>query len=81
MAAYSQVFSDDDPQRATHLRDMLGPQAVDQAIRNAISTCWMMLPENKKSVAVVDAEIRRLVDRALANLQEDATAFGINEGT
>ena len=40
------------------MRDMLGPQAVDWFIRHAISTCWMMLPDNKKNVTQVEAEIR-----------------------
>ena len=61
------------------MRDVLGPQAVDQFIREAISTCWMMLPDNKKNVAEVESEIRRLVERALQNLKEDAHTFGISE--
>jgi hypothetical protein len=61
------------------IRDMLGPQAVDQVIRQALSTCWMMLPDNKKNVADVEAEIRRLVERALEDLKEDARAFGTSE--
>lgn len=70
----------DNPEEAREaMRNMLGPQALDQAIGQAISTCWMMLPEKKKSVAAVEVEIRRVVDRALANLREDASAFGISE--
>jgi len=69
----------DNPEEAKKaMRDLLGPQAVDQAIRQAISTCWMMLSEKKKNVATVEAELRRVVDRALANLKEDASAFGIS---
>ena len=67
-----------DPQEASKaMREMLGPQAVDHAIRSAITTCWMMLPDERKNVASLEAEIRRVVDRALANLKEDAGAFGI----
>ena len=61
------------------MRDMLGPQAVDWFIRHAISTCWMMLPDNKKNVTQVEAEIRRLVERAVQNLREDARSFGTSE--
>ncbi|MFQ5411159.1 MAG: hypothetical protein ACE5EC_02640 [Phycisphaerae bacterium] len=57
---------------------MMGPQAVDQAIGQAISTCWMILPDDKKTIENVEAEIRRIVDRALANLKEDARAFGVD---
>ena len=67
---------DDEPDPET-LREMFGPQAVDQAIRQAISTCWMMLPKEKKNVAAVESEIRRIVERAIDNLREDASAFGI----
>jgi hypothetical protein len=70
-----------DPEQAKQakqaMRDMFGPQAVDQAIGQAITTCWMMLPEDKKNVATLEAEIRRIVERALASLKEDAGAFGI----
>ena len=66
--------SEADPKKA--MRDMFGPGGVDQQVRAAISTCWMMLPEDKRNPEAVAAEIRRIVERALANLKEDATAFG-----
>ena len=56
---------------------LYGPQAVDQAVRHAIATCWMMMPEGKKTPEAVEAEIRRVVDRALQNLREDCQAFGL----
>lgn len=59
---------------------LYGPQAVDQAVRHAIATCWMMMPEGKKNPEAVEAEIRRVVDRALQNLREDCQAFGICKG-
>jgi hypothetical protein len=64
---------------AKMMRDMMGPNMVDQAVRQAISHCWMMLPEGKKTVAVLEREIRRLVERALRDLKEDMEAFGITE--
>jgi hypothetical protein len=63
--------------RYTHMRSVSGPQAVDQAIREAIATCWMMLPDDKRSVDAVEAEIRRLTDRALKEFREDASVFGL----
>lgn len=57
------------------MRRMFGPQAVDNAIRQAISTCWMVLPDDKRTPENVEAEIRRVVDRALANFRDDAQAF------
>jgi len=51
----------------------------DQHIRQAISTCWMMLPEEKKNSEAVAIEIRRIVERALTSLKEDAAAFGFTK--
>jgi hypothetical protein len=88
MAMYFEHLSDDPKKtrkaiRETakakkEVRDMFGPQHVDQSIRQAISYCWMMLPDDKKTVARLEAEIRRLVNRALKDLKEDAKAFGIS---
>ena len=79
MMTTTHVSAEDyDPEQArTMMREMMGPQAVDQLIRQAISMCWMMLPAESKNVESVEREIRRVVDRALNNLKEDAAAFGI----
>ena len=58
---------------------MRGPGHVDQMIRGAIQQCWMLLPDDRKNVDAVEAEIRRLVDRALDDLREDAKAFGVTD--
>lgn len=59
-------------------RDMMFTQ-VDSMIRQAVQSCWMALPAEKRSIDAVETEIRRVVDRALENLREDAAAFGIEE--
>ena len=61
---------------AKMLQSVHGPQAVDQALRSAVSLCWMMLPDDRKNADVVEREMRRLLDRVIANLREDAKAFG-----
>jgi len=70
-------FADDDSSKAARvaMANMMGPQAVDQLIRQAISTCWLLLPAEKKNVATLETEIRRILDRAITNLKEDCTAF------
>jgi ATP-dependent Clp protease ATP-binding subunit ClpA len=73
VAMYERVSSGD------AMRAFMGPHAVDSLIRQAITLCWMMLPDDKKSVPEVESELRRIVDRALTNLKEDARAFGIVE--
>jgi hypothetical protein len=75
----TEVVKSSDTDSAKMMRDLMGPNMVDQAIRTAISHCWMMLPEGKKTVAVLEREIRRIVDRALRDLKEDMEAFGITE--
>ena len=78
MAAY-QEFSSDDAEAQKRMRDMFGPEQVDQSIRQAISTCWMLMPADKKNPDAIAVEIRRIVERALANLKEDSDAFGFGE--
>ena len=70
--------NDTDPEQLDKLRrEVWGPQAVDQFIRQAVSTCWMMLPPEQKTAEAVEREIRRLVDRAMKDFREDMAAFGI----
>jgi hypothetical protein len=61
---------------AKMLQSIHGPQAVDQLLRSAVSLCWMMLPDDRKNADEVEREMRRLLDRVIANLREDAKAFG-----
>ena len=62
---------------ADGMRAMFGPLHVDQEIRQAISMCWMALPADQRTADRVEAEIRRVVERALKDLKEDAGSFGI----
>lgn len=69
-------FPQDGGQPMDVLRRMMGPTAVDQMIRQAITTCWAAMPDEKRNVSCVEAEVRRMVDRALEDLRADASAFG-----
>ncbi len=60
-------------------RSMMGPMMVDHLIREAIQHCWMIMPEGKKEANAVEAEIRRLVERAIKDMKEDAQRFGVTE--
>jgi hypothetical protein len=57
-------------------RGMMAPN-VDLQIRSAIQTCWMALPGSRRNVDEVEKEIRRVVDRALRDLRDDASSFGL----
>ncbi|HEV2969136.1 MAG TPA: hypothetical protein VGY55_04040 [Pirellulales bacterium] len=58
------------------MSEMFGPGHVDQAVRSAILACWMALPKERRNVEEVEKEVRRILERALANFREDATSFG-----
>ncbi|MCK4850443.1 MAG: hypothetical protein KAT11_03780 [Phycisphaerae bacterium] len=55
----------------------MGPGVADTMIRGGIKMCWVMMPKDKKTVEYVETEARRLVERALRDLREDAQAFGV----
>ena len=67
----------EDPKAARRMAEAFGPGQVDALIGQAIQMCWMMLPDDKKSVDNLERELRRILDRALVNLRDDAKAFGI----
>lgn len=62
------------------MREFLGPNAVERALSHAIETCWMMLPADRKNMQSLRQEMERIFQRAMNNLGEDATAFGIPPG-
>jgi hypothetical protein len=61
------------------MREMFGPGQVDQQIRQAIHVCWMMLPEDRKTVGELETQMRRIIDRAFKDLRDDADAFGLGK--
>jgi hypothetical protein len=71
------VFESNDPEAAKKMRQMFGPGHVDEQIRQVIHLCWMMLPEDRKTVDELEKQFRRIVERALKDLREDATQFGL----
>ena len=77
------MFEKLDPNDAESLKRMrtfFSPQQVDQQIRMAIQFCWMALPPDKKSVDEVEIQLRRIFERAIRDLREDATSFDLGMG-
>jgi hypothetical protein len=74
--AKSDGGGDDKRNPMEEMSEMFGPGHVDSAIRQAIQACWMALPKGRRNVGEVEKEIRRLVERALSDLHEDAKSFG-----
>lgn len=68
-------FNPEDSDATRRIQSVFGPQQVDQQVRQAIQFCWMALPPEKQNVDAVETEIRRIVDRALRDLREDADHF------
>ena len=56
--------------------DLFGPGHVDQFVRQALQMLWMMLPKGQRTVNDVEKQFRRIVERALKDFREDASAFG-----
>lgn len=73
------AFSSDDPESNDKMRSMFGPGHVDQGVRQAIQMCWMMLPEDGKTVDELERQFRRIVDRAIKDLRDDSAAFGLSK--
>jgi len=69
------VLSNRCPESGDRMRSLMGPGQVDQQIRPAIQLAWMMLPDERRTVAEVEQVIRQIVDRALKNFREDPESF------
>ena len=59
---------------------MFGPDMVDNSVRQALAQCWLLLPKHRKTEEQVEAEFRRIVERALRDFREDAERFGLARG-
>jgi hypothetical protein len=73
------MYEPNGPDAAAKMRDMFGPGQVDQHIRQAIQFCWMMLPNDQKSVDELEKQVRRIFERAIKAVREDADAFGLGK--
>ncbi len=68
-------LSPDDENAAEKMQQFFGPTQIDHLIRQAIQSCWLGLPKEKKNVDEVERQIRRLVDRAIRDMREDFDEF------
>jgi ATP-dependent Clp protease ATP-binding subunit ClpA len=57
------------------MKKFIGPGQVDQLVRQAIRFCWMALPAGKRNAQELEAQMRRLFERAMKDLREDDAAF------
>jgi Asp-tRNA(Asn)/Glu-tRNA(Gln) amidotransferase A subunit family amidase len=75
-SAIAKSDDDDGENPMEKMSEMFGPGHVDQTVRSAIQACWMALPKERRNVEEVEKEVRRIMERALANFREDAASFG-----
>ena len=67
---------DSNEENAEKMAEFFGPGQVDQTIRQAIHFCWMTLPKERRNVDELEKQVRRIVERALADIREDSAHFG-----
>lgn len=67
-----------DDQADREARSVIGPDAVDRCIRQAVGLCWGLLPRHRRNTREVKKEIQRIVERVLQNLDEDKEAFELD---
>lgn len=67
-----------DHDSAKEIARIVGPDAVDRCIRQAVGLCWALLPQERRNVGEVKAEMQRITQRVLSDLDEDTAAFGLD---
>ncbi len=72
-------FDMNDPDANKKMRKMFGPGQVDEHFRQCIHLCWMMLPDERKTVDELEKQMRRIIDRPFKDLREDAKQFGLGK--
>ena len=48
---------------------------IDNNLREVVRTCWMMLPEPKRTLEAVEEEIRTRLEHALKDMKHDPKSF------
>jgi hypothetical protein len=71
------MFDPNDRDAARNMKAMFGPGQVDQQIRQAIHMPWMMLPDDKKTVAELELQVRRILDRAMKTFEMMPLLLGL----
>ena len=70
-------FESKDSPTAEEMRKLFTPSQVDEQVRQAVQFCWMMLPEDKRTIDELEKQLHRIVKRAIKDFREDAQAFGL----
>ena len=69
-------LSHEDANNPEAFRQMMGPGAVDQSMRQAVQFCWMSLPPERRKLDALEKEVRFLIDPIFRDMREDAARVG-----
>jgi hypothetical protein len=69
-------LSHEDANNPEVFRQMMGPAAADQSLRQAVQMCWMTLPPERRTLDALEKEVRFLIDRIFRDMREDAARVG-----
>jgi hypothetical protein len=64
-----------DDENIRHMSSMMGPGQVDRMFRQAMQFAWMALPKTRRNVDELEKQVRRIMDRAIEDLRNDAKEF------
>jgi hypothetical protein len=73
---YKSHFGEDVPDA---VRRAFGPATVAKMVRQAVKICWVIAPKDQRALEYVEAEIKRLTERALEEFGEDGKGFQVGE--
>ena len=61
------------------LGGLMGDDMTEMMLRQAIQACWLALPGERQHRDEVQAQLRRLLERALDDFEEDLRQFGTRD--
>ena len=65
-----QEIGDDDD-----FASLLGPGYIDKEVRSALQNCWLCIAKEDRTIDRVEAEFRRIVERAIKDFRDDEKVF------
>ena len=70
-----EMFSRSDDEKL--IREVFGPGTVDKMMRETMSLCWVSLPQDRRNIDTLEAEMNRLLARAIKDWREDQSHTGL----
>jgi len=64
-------FEPGDEESVRRMQELFSPTQVDQTVQQSLQMCWMMLPQEKRTVEEVETQFRRIAERAIKDMHDD----------